>query len=105
MAEEHLDFLRFLWWPEGNLEQVIVQYRMTVHLFGAMSSPSCVCYALRKTADGNENSFPREVIDTVERNFYVDDLLKSLPSEKDAIDMVQNLRAICQSGGFSQKCC
>lgn len=38
VAEEHLDFLRFLWLPEGNLEQELVHYCMTVHLFGAVFS-------------------------------------------------------------------
>lgn len=87
--------------PEGNLEQELVQYHMTVHLFGAVFSPSCACYALRKTADDNAHNFPAEVTDTVKRNFYVDDLLKSLPTEVEAIVMVQNLKAICQSGGFN----
>ena len=34
-----VDFLRFLWWLDINQE--LVEYRMTVHLFGAVSSPSC----------------------------------------------------------------
>lgn len=98
--EQHLGFLRFLWWPKGNLEQELVQYRMNVHLFGAVSSPSVACYALRKAADDNAHKFSAEVTDTVKCNFYVDDLLKSLPSEEDAILMIQDLKAICQAGGF-----
>lgn len=31
----------------------------------------------------------------------MDDLLKSLPSEEEAIIMVQDLRAICKRGGFN----
>ena len=49
------DLLRFLWWEEGKPANKVVQYRMTVHLFGACSSPSVACYALRKTASDNEN--------------------------------------------------
>ncbi|XP_062295363.1 uncharacterized protein LOC134000078 [Scomber scombrus] len=60
---------------------------MTVHLFGAVSSPSCACYALRKTAEDNQNSFPAEVTDTVKQKFYMDDCLKSLPSEEEAVEM------------------
>lgn len=37
VAEEDKDFLRFLWWPDGNVSQDIVEYRMAVHLFGAVS--------------------------------------------------------------------
>lgn len=64
VAQKYRDFLQFLWWPEGNLKKELVEYRMTVHLLGAVSSPSCVCYTLRKTASDNQNSFPAEVIDT-----------------------------------------
>lgn len=88
MAEEHLDFLRFLWWAGGNLEQELAQYHMTVHLFGAVSSPSCACYALRKAAGDNAHNVLNEVIDMIKRNFYVDNLLKSSSSEKEAIAMV-----------------
>ncbi len=100
VAQKDRDFLRFLWWPEGDTSQELVQYRMTVHLFGAVSSPSCACYALRKTAEDSQNSFSADVIDTVNRNFYMDDCLKSLPSEKEAIKMVKDLTAVCQKGGF-----
>ena len=40
------DFLRFLWWPNGDLTAQLEEYRMTVHPFGAVSSPSCSNYAL-----------------------------------------------------------
>ena len=36
VPDEQCDFLRFLWWPDGNLEEVIQEYQMTVHLFGAV---------------------------------------------------------------------
>lgn len=31
---EQCDFLRFLWWPNGNLDSQLEEYRMVVHLFG-----------------------------------------------------------------------
>lgn len=33
------DLLRFLWWPKGDTAQEVEEYRMSVHLFGATSSP------------------------------------------------------------------
>ena len=36
VAEEDRDFLRFLWWPDGDITKDPAQYRMTVHLFGAV---------------------------------------------------------------------
>lgn len=96
-----MDFLHFAWQPQGNLEQELVEYRMTVHLFGAVSSPSWTCYALRRAAEDNQASFSPDVVETVNRNFYMDDLLKSLSSEKDAVTMAQVLIAICSKGGFT----
>lgn len=39
-------------------------------------------------------------VQTVRRNFYVDDCLKSLPSEEEAVKMVVALTKICQRGAF-----
>lgn len=100
VATKDTDFLRFLWWPGGDLRQEPVEYRMIVHLFGAVSSPSCACFALRKTAEDNKPNFPERVIDTIHANFYMDDCLKSVDSEEEAILMVKDLIAVCLTGGF-----
>lgn len=100
VAEEDRNFLRFLWWPDGNISGRLVEYRMTVHLFGAVSSPSCASYALRKTADDNQFAFPPHVIQSVKQNFYVDDCLKSSTTEREAIKTMKALIALCQKGGF-----
>lgn len=71
VPDKHVDFLKFLWWPQDNTDQEPAEYRMRVHLFGAVSSPSCANYALRRTAEDNASEFPPEVISTVNHNFYV----------------------------------
>lgn len=101
VPESDRDFLRFLWWPEGDLTKQLSVFRMTVHLFGAVSSPSCAIFALRKTAEDNQGDFPAEVIQTVKENFYVDDCLKSMASEDEAVLMVKHLTMLCQRGGFT----
>ena len=40
------------------------------------------------------------MLNTVKRNFYVDDCLKSLPSVSVAIAHVNNLHALLARGGF-----
>lgn len=52
-------------------------------------------------ADDNQADFPAEVIQTVKENFYVDDCLKSLESEEEAVSMVKHLTMLCQRGGFT----
>ncbi|XP_063068882.1 uncharacterized protein LOC134460379 [Engraulis encrasicolus] len=98
---EDRDCLRFLWWAGGDLTKDVAVFRMTVHLFGAVSSPSCAIFALRKTADDSQADFPEEVVSTVKENFYVDDCLKSVESEEEALSMVKHLTTLCKKGGFT----
>ena len=92
--------LRFLWWPDGDLDSEPEEHMMTVHLFGGVSSPSCANFALRKTAEDNKALFDPQIIHTVKRNFYVDDCLKSVNSDHDAINLVKDLTELLKTGGF-----
>ena len=94
------DALRFLWWPDGNLDNEPQEYQMRVHLFGGASSPSCANFALKKTAQDNKTEFDLETIETVERNFYVDDCLKSVSSEELAVNLSSQLCELLARGGF-----
>ena len=78
---DQYDFLRFLWWPDGNLKTELQEYRMVVHLFGAASSPSVTNFALKQTARDNEEQYGTLVADTLRKNFYVDDCLRSERSQ------------------------
>ena len=94
------DALRFLWWPDGNLAFQPEEYQMTVHLFGAASSPSCANFALKRVAEDHKTEFDVETIRTVKRNFYVDDCLKSVGSNEKAIRMASQLRDLLAKAGF-----
>ena len=100
VAEKHMRYLRFFWWPGGNLEAEMEEYEMTVHTFGAVSSPSCANYCLKKTACDNEKQFGKEVADTLRRNFYVDDMAKSVSTPSKAIELLQNVMQMSAAGGF-----
>ena len=92
------DSLRFLWWPKG-IDVPPEEYKMLVHIFGAKSSPCCANKALSMTAQDKEN-YPPEVIRTVRRNFYVDDVLKSVPNTDQAIPLASDLMKLLREGGF-----
>ncbi|XP_074649414.1 uncharacterized protein LOC141904651 [Tubulanus polymorphus] len=94
------DALRFLWWTNRNLDANPDEYRMRVHLFGATSSPSCSSFALRRCALDNTELFDATVTDTVLRNFYVDDCLKSVGTVHDAVRLLSQLIEILDKGGF-----
>ena len=93
------DALRFLWWP-GSIEDRPEDYKMLVHIFGAKSSPCCAIKALNKTAQDNEDDYPQEVVQTVRRNFYVDDVLKSVPRTQQAVRLTSDLTKLLKEGGF-----
>lgn len=78
----------------------MVEYRTTVHVFGATSSPSCANFALRKCAEDHKQQFSLQAVDAMLNNFYVDDCLVSAATEEDAIDLYHELCAICLKGGF-----
>ena len=82
VEEEYYDYLRFIGWPDCDLSKDPVDYQMCVHLQGATSSPSCANYALRETAKMYKDQFGEDASNTLIRNFYVDDMLKSFPSRK-----------------------
>ncbi|XP_064624565.1 uncharacterized protein LOC135486033 [Lineus longissimus] len=99
VAEEDRNYLRFLWWPKGDIDAEAVEYRMNVHLFGATSSPSCANYALRRVAQDNDQ-YPTSVTSTLLRNLYVDDCLKSVKDGKEAVALVKDLQDLAKKGGF-----
>lgn len=94
------DSLRFLWWPNGDLTKEMREYRMVKHLFGATSSPSVANFCLRKTAQLHQEEFDKEVIETVNRDMYVDDMMKSTSTTEKAISLASQLRTLLKKGGF-----
>lgn len=91
------DMLRFLWWRDGDINSPLCEYRMTAHIFGAVSSPACAIYALNKVADEVDDN----IGDIIRDNFYVDDLLCSAGSESSAINVAGGLMEACRSKGFN----
>ena len=101
VVREDQDVLRFLWWPEGDLDKNPEKYKMTVHLFGGTWSPSCCTYALRHTAEDHKEGYSAEAVETMLRNFYVDDCLKSVPTVREANELVKELKKLAADGGFN----
>ena len=88
----------FIWKTPGALNPPGV-YRMTVHVFGSVSSPSSCLYALRRIADDNEGEFP-EAAECVRTSFYVDDLVRSVSTPDEAISLYKQLVELLRKGGF-----
>lgn len=74
---------------------------MTVHLFGATSSPGCSSFALKSTANDYEEEIGSKAADFVRNDFYVDDGLKSMPSVSEAVQLIKDVEQMCGRGGFN----
>ncbi|KAM4807850.1 uncharacterized protein WCC33_000269 [Rhinophrynus dorsalis] len=94
VCEDHRNFLRFLWHRNNNMDNEIMEYRMKVHVFGNSPSPAVATYGLRRTALDGEKEYGVDARHFVERDFYVDDGLKSLPTDEEAIDLLQRTQGM-----------
>ncbi|XP_025999410.1 uncharacterized protein LOC113007157 [Astatotilapia calliptera] len=95
---EDQDYLRFLWWDDGNFQAQPSVYRMRVHLFGAASSPGCANFGLKHVAAQGHGHYSETTIQFIERNFYVDDGLTSVATKDEAIKLVKEARQLCSAG-------
>ena len=84
--------LRFLWDVNGQNQE----FRMTSHLFGGVWCAASSTYALRQTVVDFPSS--QLVNDT---DFYVDDLLKSVRTYSEAVEVIQGTKELLKSGGFN----
>ena len=74
---------------------------MCAHVLGGTSLASCSNYVLRRTAIDNKKVFGTDTPTRLLRNFYVDDLLKSMKDVQAAKQLLQNVINMCKSGGFN----
>ena len=74
--------------PGCDLDKGSEEYRITVPLFGAVSSPRCVNLSMRGNAEDHQHEFSPEVCSTALKNLFVDDSLKSLPSSNESLSTI-----------------
>ncbi|KAL2092899.1 hypothetical protein ACEWY4_012697 [Coilia grayii] len=98
VTQEDQDYLRFLWWEDGELETPPAVFRIRVHLFDAAFSPGCAKFGLKHLAAQGQDKFSQAAVSFVQRNFYVDDGLASVKTEAEAIKLVREARDLCSSG-------
>ena len=99
VLEEDQASFRFLYRPPGSSAPPLT-YQMTVHVFGAKSSPSTCIFALNCTADDNREKYPATA-DSVRKCFYVDNYMDSLESEDEVVKRARDMRSLLALGGFN----
>nr|XP_055025291.1 uncharacterized protein LOC129415362 [Misgurnus anguillicaudatus] len=98
LLDEDKPYLRFLWRNEKTMEPATV-YQWEVLPFGTTCSPCCATFALQSHVK-NYLEPTDEVRKTVERGFYVDNCLQSVPTEEQAEKLVHRLQDHLSKGGF-----
>ena len=101
VPQEQRNYLRFLWWPDGDTSAQPKTYRMCCHLFGATSSPAVASFALQHSAEQNKEKYSEQAVQTIKNDFYVDDCLMSVDSVEEAQILVKEVSDICADGGFN----
>ena len=66
---------------------------MTVHPFGAKSSPFCASFALQQSVGLYQGEYEQQVLEVIKENFYVDDCLICSDSETELVlcDLLQSV--------------
>ncbi|XP_062601577.1 uncharacterized protein LOC134263265 [Saccostrea cucullata] len=95
VPEDQHRYLCFLWHLDNDLNQPLVDFQMTVHVFGNSPSPAVATFGLRKVVEGSAE----DIRDLVCNNFYVDDGLLSSTTEEEAISLVHRTKKALQDGG------
>nr|XP_049466981.1 uncharacterized protein LOC125908326 [Anopheles coluzzii] len=99
ICDDDVHSQRFLWrWGNTNAEpQEFVMLRMT---FGAACSPSTAQFVKNENAEKYRSLYPRAVR-CIHEEHYVDDMLTSVETEPEAIELAYQVSLIHNNAGFS----
>ena len=87
VSAEDQSALPFLWRPDGDVDIKPEVYRMTVHLFGATSYPSCASFCLKQSAVLSVENCSSQTMKAIQKAFYVDDCLLSKQTAQEAANL------------------
>ena len=101
IREEDQPALRF-YWRDMDVSRPPDVYQMGVAIFGAKCSPAIANFVLHKAADDSLEKNPdfTEAAETIKRNFYMDDMAKSVPDVASAVALGRQVSQILSDGGF-----
>ncbi|XP_071138882.1 uncharacterized protein [Mytilus edulis] len=99
VREEDRNFLRFFWYKDNNPDNPLIEHLMCVNVFGNSASPAVATYGLRKTVENSNETFGSDVKTFVNRDFYVDDGLISLPESEQVIDLITRTQMALKTEG------
>ena len=100
IPKDDRDFMRFLWFEDGDPNKGIVEYCLTHQVPGLTDSPSNACFALRQLAKDNVEQVSEATCTAIKESFYVDDLCASGPSLAGVQKVTSEMPTALKVGGF-----
>ena len=73
---------------------------MTSHIFGATDSPSCENFCLKRAAEEGRGRFSDDAVNAVNKDFYVDDFVKSVRTVNEASSLADEVTRLLSEVGF-----
>ncbi|XP_062698516.1 uncharacterized protein LOC134284162 [Aedes albopictus] len=96
IREDDQNCQRFFWTDAAG---EVRTYVMCVMTFGACCSPSCAQYVKNINAERHSQEFPKAA-ETITKRHYVDDMLESVETEQEAIQLANEVKLVHRNGGF-----
>ena len=96
----HRDLMRFVWYRDNDKENEVIDYKMSVHVFGNTSSPAVATFGLRKTADEGKDQFGDAANKFVHEDFYVDDGITSCDTADETLSLIANTRNMLRTANL-----
>ncbi|XP_062557852.1 uncharacterized protein LOC134222705 [Armigeres subalbatus] len=96
MRPEDQQCQRFLWYDEDGTLSIYVLQVMT---FGACCSPSSAQFVKNINAERFKGDYPAAV-EVIQKRHYVDDMLVSVATEKEAVELALQVKKVHAAGGF-----
>ncbi|XP_062703593.1 uncharacterized protein LOC134286045 [Aedes albopictus] len=96
IREEDQHCQRFFWTDKSG---DVRTYVMRVMTFGACCSPSCAQYVKNVNAERHSQDYP-DAAQAITKRHYVDDMLVSVETEQEAIQLASEVKLVHGNGGF-----
>ena len=100
IPEADQNFMRFLWWKDGDPKRPIVEYCLDHQVPGLTDSGSNSCFSLRALMDVNPAQVSNATCEAVKSKFYVDDLAHSGSGLEETQAVLQEMTKALEVGGF-----
>ncbi|GFW69442.1 integrase catalytic domain-containing protein [Trichonephila clavipes] len=98
ISSEDTNWQRILW--RDNPKETVKEYRLTTVTYGTSCAPYLSTRTLTQLAFDERERYPLASFATL-HHFYVDDLLSGTATEKEAVELVWQLKEMMRKGGFN----